>query len=252
MLIVDSLHLPYSKIQYKNNQLNISQTKANWNLTGTEFLSTTRINIAYLVLHEHKVDTNHIEDIRKNFARQLKEQNVGTPKWLATVPLDLRTLDTGLLAGLRVAEAQKANLVVLVLSSKNQDTYSLFKYFADRLFGIPSIVMVETSNIKGKGWNKTGLDQYIGNIMMKANLKMGVINQSAVSSKGNIEKYLTDTLVLDSDVTHPSNGALFGCPSVAALVGSVEKTGGRFLGSLSLQSGGSKEVSTKQYLQYTS
>jgi eukaryotic translation initiation factor 2C len=77
---------------------------------------------------------------------------------------------------------------------------------------------------------------------MKANLKMGGINHSAFSKCGNIADWLKTTLVLGADVTHPGNGALLGCPSVAAVVGSVESTGGRFLGSIRLQSESGKEV----------
>lgn len=105
-----------------------------------------------------------------------------------------------------------------------------------------TFVMIEKSNYSKNQWNPNGLDQYIGNIMMKANLKFGGINHSAISSNGNIEQWLSTTLVLGADVTHPSNGALPGCPSIAAVVGSVEKTGGRFLGSVQLQQEANKEV----------
>ena len=38
-----------------------------------------------------------------------------------------------------------------------------------------------------------------------------------------------------SDVTHPSPGSLLGTPSIAAIVGSVNQNGGKFLGSMRLQ-----------------
>jgi eukaryotic translation initiation factor 2C len=78
---------------------------------------------------------------------------------------------------------------------------------------------------------------------MKANLKFRGINHCAESSNDVSKKWLKDTLVLGADVTHPSGGALPGCPSIAAVVGSTEETGGRFLGSVQLQSEGNKEVS---------
>tara|TARA_R110002003_G_scaffold138_10_gene12728 strand:+ start:9272 stop:9577 length:306 start_codon:yes stop_codon:yes gene_type:complete len=37
------------------------------------------------------------------------------------------------------------------------------------------------------------------------------------------------------DVTHPGPGSLFGTPSIAAIVGSVDQYGGKFLGSMRLQ-----------------
>lgn len=39
----------------------------------------------------------------------------------------------------------------------------------------------------------------------------------------------------DSDVTHAGPGSLNGTPSIAAIVGSVDKDGGKFLGSMRLQ-----------------
>ncbi|KAA8621618.1 Piwi domain containing protein [Pyrenophora tritici-repentis] len=45
------------------------------------------------------------------------------------------------------------------------------------------------------------------------------------------------TLVLSADCTHLGSGALAGCPSIVAVVSSLEANGGRFRGKLKLQSG---------------
>ena len=142
-----------------------------------------------------------------------------------------------------------------MLQSKDQDCYSAFKYLSDVVFSFSSMAMVESSNMRNVKGNSgvesatSGLDQYCGNLMMEANLKLGGINHTAEgrSAYGQIKEHLENALVLGADVTHPSNGALLGCPSVAALVGSVETTGGRFLGSMRLRSEGSKEVSTSSW-----
>jgi eukaryotic translation initiation factor 2C len=242
MLKVNCSRLPYPKIRYGDQTYNITPAEAKWNLGDKQFLSTEDHGrtVSYTILHEGRVDAAHIDQIRQNFEGQLKKLKVGNAAHLGTYRQQVNV--QGLQDGLRKAQRDEVDLVILVLRMKDQDVYSNFKYLADRVFGIPSIVMVTASNFRGQAWNATGLDQYIGNIMMKANLKLGGINHSAESDRGNIERYLGNTLVLGSDVTHPSNGSLFGCPSVAALVGSVDDTGGCFLGSLRLQSKGSKEV----------
>ncbi|KAH5540707.1 hypothetical protein HBI27_098380 [Parastagonospora nodorum] len=242
MLKVDCSQLPYPKIRYGDQSYNIKPADAKWNLGDKQFLSTKNHErtVSYTVLHERSVDATHIDQIRQNFEVQLTKLKVGNATHLGTHQLSTNV--KGLQSGLRKAQQQKVDLVILVLRSKDQEVYSNFKYLADRVFGIPSIVMVTASNFRGGAWNVTGLDQYIGNIMMKANLKLGGINHSAESDRGNIKNHLENTLVLGSDVTHPSNGSLFGCPSVAALVGSVDNTGGCFLGSLRLQDQGSKEM----------
>lgn len=242
MLKVDCSRLRYPKIRYGDQTYNITPAEAKWNLGDKQFLSTKdhERTVLYTILHEGRVDTTHIDQIRQNFEVQLKKLKAGNATHLGTHQRPVKV--QGLQDGLRKAQKDEVDLVILVLKSKDQEVYSNFKYLADRVFGIPSIVMVTASNFRGQACNVTGLDQYIGNIMMKANLKLGGINHSAESARGNMKNYLGNTLVLGSDVTHPSNGSLFGCPSVAALVGSVDDTGGCFLGSLRLQSKGSKEV----------
>jgi eukaryotic translation initiation factor 2C len=80
----------------------------------------------------------------------------------------------------------------------------------------------------------------MGNLMMKANLKMAGSNHTI--DNGVIDDTLKDTLVLGADVTHPGPGSLMECPSTAAIVGSVDSWAGRFLSSMRLQSEGRKEV----------
>lgn len=251
MLKVDCSRLPYPKIRYGDQTYNITPAEAKWNLGNKQFLSTKdhERTVSYKILYEGKVETAHIDQIRQNFEGQLRKLQVGNAAHLGTHQQQVNV--QGLRYGLQQAQRDEVDLVILVLRSKGQDVYSNFKYLADCVFGIPSIVMVTASNYRGQAWNATGLDQYIGNIMMKANLKLGGINHSAESAEGNIERYLGNTLVLGSDVTHPSNGSLFGCPSVAALVGSVDDTGGCFLGSLRLQSKGSKEVRYRAFCVFS-
>jgi hypothetical protein len=93
----------------------------------------------------------------------------------------------------------------------------------------------------------------MGNIMTKANLKFGGLNHDAIikerlDSKGMVARepngnksYITvrdemhGILVLGSDVTHPSPGSIQYCPSIAAVVGSVNHGPRKFLGSMRIQ-----------------
>ncbi|KAH8722724.1 Piwi domain-containing protein, partial [Phaeosphaeriaceae sp. PMI808] len=91
------------------------------------------------------------------------------------------------------------------------------------------------------------INQYMGNIMMKTNLKFGGQNHDAVirlqtAEKGKFKNLSTSeqmqhTLVLGADVTHPSPSSIQYCPSVASVVGSVGCGSGKFLGSMRLQQG---------------
>ncbi|KAH7092067.1 Piwi domain-containing protein [Paraphoma chrysanthemicola] len=248
MLIVPADRLQYPKIQYGDNHVHaIKDAEAKWNLANKSFLVTNSSSMSYKFLHSSEVSYGRILEIEEKFAAQLRARNVGLPNFdkhndVHRIPLtkDITSNGNALRIELRNAKQAGGDLVVLVLRNKDQDIYSTFKYLADKVFGIPTIVMVESSNMRKGAWQATGLDAYVGNIMMKANLKMGGINHSAVSRRK--ENWLDKTLVLDADVTHPSNGSLPGFPSVAALVGSVESTGGRFIGSMRFQSEGGKEM----------
>jgi hypothetical protein len=88
------------------------------------------------------------------------------------------------------------------------------------------------------------LIQYLGNVMMKANLKCEGINHAAGGAwsetdnstyKVAMTDQIRDTMMLGADVTHPSLNSIEGCPSIAAIVGSVDDYGGKFLGSMLLQ-----------------
>jgi eukaryotic translation initiation factor 2C len=249
MLRIAAHRLQYPKIEYGDKiSHTIEDAEAKWNLADKTFLSTKERNIFYKVFHDSHVSQSRIKEINDNFGRQLRDRDVGEP--ICDENHDIHSIvfrndsqgnDSALRTELRRAQQAKADLILLVLQNKNQDLYSTFKYLADKVFGIPTIVIVERSNFKKSVWNPLGLDAYIGNVMMKANLKMGGINHSAASKLK--EMWLANTLVLGADVTHPTNGALPGCPSVAAVVGSVESTGGRFLGSMRLQTEGGKEAS---------
>lgn len=66
---------------------------------------------------------------------------------------------------------------------------------------------------------------------MKFNSKFGGTNHSTAAVRSRMQK----TLVLGADLSHPGPGSIHGCPSIAAIVGSVDENGGRFLGSMRLQ-----------------
>ena len=126
------------------------------------------------------------------------------------------------------------DLFLLVLKDKDYDAYANFKDLADRYFGKHSIC-ITAPKLRDK------VPEKMGNIMMKANLKLRGINHTIFG--GSIQDTFIDTLVLGADVTHPGPTSITGCPSIAAIVGSVDKYAGCFLGSMRLQQQSKKEVS---------
>jgi eukaryotic translation initiation factor 2C len=249
MFRVNATALQNPKIMYGNDVSLYMPPNARWAVDKKKFYSTRSTSFPYLIFREGAVKEENCKHLRTKFEEQIKSRGVGQAKFLGekTIKFDEETGSHE--AKLRkkfqdsIVEHENVKLVVLMLSNSDQDIYSSFKYLADRVFGFNTVVFVEKSNVRGRDWNAGGVDQYVGNVVMKANLKFHGINHIADSSNNVSKKWLKDTLVLGADVTHPSGGALPGCPSIAAIVGSTEETGGRFLGSIQLQSEGDKEVS---------
>lgn len=161
----------------------------------------------------------------------------------------------------------KVGLVVFILPSSGSGDANGYRYFksqADQVYGFKSICMAGDKIKKGRldnarqaqeqayrqGRNyadiKGGMSAYMSGIALKLSLKLGNWNWE-ISADG-LKQYLTtnngvgssarlDTLILGADVTHPSAGSSEVCPSVAAVVGSVDWACGVMPGSMRRQTG---------------
>jgi eukaryotic translation initiation factor 2C len=125
------------------------------------------------------------------------------------------------------------DFALLFLDRSDSVTYAYFKDLADRVFGYHSICITRRCIGNAQG-------EKFSNIMLKMNLKAAGTNHT--TSGGQISALMGNTLVLGADVTHPGTGSVPGCPSIAAIVGSVDGNAGRFLGSMRLQNQTRKEV----------
>jgi len=177
----------------------------------------------------------------KSIQNHIKTYNIGgsakIPK--ATVgfhPRSVDSFDTDILRDelnrAKQTTTKGRKIVMLQLEQRDRYVYNIFKDMADREFGLQSVCITEEKA-------DSDLEQYLGNVMMKVNLKCEGINHSAgdpvANFKESLQTKLKDTMILGADVTHPSTASIEGCPSIAAIVGSVDLHGGKFLGSMRLQ-----------------
>ncbi|EMD90548.1 hypothetical protein COCC4DRAFT_127590 [Bipolaris maydis ATCC 48331] len=135
----------------------------------------------------------------------------------------------------------RTDFVIMLLKNKSIPIYSAFKDVVDRYEALQSLCMTQAPNVKRGTFNKD-ITQYMANIMMKANLKFGGSNHIVHFDNTGIKVSLQDTLVLGADVTHPGSGSLVGCPSIAAVVGSIDFNAAKFRGSMRLQRTCKKEI----------
>ncbi|KAK7541569.1 Piwi domain-containing protein [Phyllosticta citricarpa] len=125
-------------------------------------------------------------------------------------------------------------MLLVVLPSQGPDLYAALKKWADCKWGTKTIAALPKHFSRGPPHPQT-----LSNLAMKFNLKAGGVNQS-LEYKTEFRKLfnsqnMVDTLVLGADVTHPGAGSCHGCPSIAAVVGSVDEQFSNMPGSMRLQ-----------------
>lgn len=139
------------------------------------------------------------------------------------------------------------DIVVLLIPVKDRVACSPFNYLTDKQFVLQSICIAVTrmrpKSKEGYG-GLTTMAQYMANVAMEANLKLAGIDHSSVTNRS----WLQNTLILRADVTNPGSSASQGSLSIAALVGSMETDGGRYIGEMVLQPGGQEVCHREWYL----
>ncbi|KAH9916915.1 ribonuclease H-like domain-containing protein [Fomitopsis serialis] len=101
----------------------------------------------------------------------------------------------------------KPSMVLVILSNGDKHVYSGIKHLCDVYLDVPTIR------------KEKGQVQYYANVALKVNMKMGG----------------SPTMLVGMDVTHPGFGTVKGTPSIAAVVGSVDKQYGQFPATLRIQ-----------------
>lgn len=125
---------------------------------------------------------------------------------------------------------QRLQLVVIIKEKQDTFVYNTAKRICDLEMGVASQVLLAKKIQAQRGRP----EQYIANVMLKINAKLGGCNV-------NVERYPMDAfnpafsklphIVLGADVTHPAPGG-GNRPSVAALVGSRDKEGMQYSGAI--------------------
>jgi eukaryotic translation initiation factor 2C len=118
---------------------------------------------------------------------QIQRSGMGRPR--QAQPIQLAGVEQQDLAkALQTASSlkQRPNVVILLLPAKNIAVYSPFSPLSDRVFGLQSIVVTEEKCLdlrslgnRNRPPQYRGTQQYMVNIMMKANLKTGGVNHAS-------------------------------------------------------------------------
>ncbi|KAL7919793.1 ribonuclease H-like domain-containing protein [Trichoderma austrokoningii] len=169
-----------------------------------------------------------LSSLLQSFHRVLQDTGIATSPPLAAQRVQLSHTDDAQLENFFQRAAAALELLFIILPATPIPVYNRIKLLGDVKYGIHTICSVGSKIAK-----QNGQDQYLRNLALKFNLKLGGNNHLVDSSRlGFIGE--DKTMIVGIDVTHPSPGAL-NAPSVAGMVASVDRFLGQWPAVLSVQ-----------------
>ncbi|UKZ72568.1 hypothetical protein TrVFT333_000200 [Trichoderma virens FT-333] len=132
--------------------------------------------------------------------------------------------------------ASSLQLLFVILPATPIPLYNRIKHLGDVKYGIHTVCSVGS-----KIANPKGQDQYLRNLALKINLKLGGNNHLVDPTHlGFISE--NKTMIVGIDVTHPSAQSPKEAPSVAGMVASIDHKLGQWPAILSIQPKGRQEM----------
>ena len=125
-------------------------------------------------------------------------------------------------------------VLVIVPEKENTAIYNRVKYVCDVKEGILNVCVLDSKFFKAN-------PQYLANVGLKFNLKLGGINHSLDQPSMKFLQ-LKKTMIVGIDVTHPSPGSSSTAPSVAGIVASVDEHLGQWPADIRIQKARQEDV----------
>ncbi|KAI9697774.1 MAG: hypothetical protein M1836_004450 [Candelina mexicana] len=237
--LLDHPHLRYAKVELEN-----PGKMGSWNLKGKEFRKRGKLDKLH-VLHLQGRSAEEYLQAARNLVSALRKCGLGTegephlqdvvyPKKGDRFRDDLVKALNNALANLQ--DQDDIQLLLVVLQNDDEDTYSTVKRWADSEIGIPTVCITDYKFTHHR-WEDT-----FANLALKVNIKLNGINHTLPTtkltelfdtSKGGQTK--VNTMIVGADVTHPSRQSVDGCPSIAAVVATIDDQFATYSGSMRLQ-----------------
>jgi hypothetical protein len=221
------------KVIYKGNKT-ADPRFGSWNMINIKFntgasLATWRTVMISLPSKRDSFDAPALTAVMREFHQGLLKIGVNASQPIDPQRLVLQHPEDASLGPFLQKAASSLDLLFIVLPEANTPLYNRIKTLADRDYGLHTICSVGSKLSKDRG-----RDQYIANVALKFNLKLGGINQIVENKNLGIVDQ-DKTMVVGIDVTHPSPGSASNAPSVSAMVASVDRFLGQWPATLRIQ-----------------
>ncbi|EAU83532.1 QDE2 protein [Coprinopsis cinerea okayama7 len=259
MSVVPGRELPPPALHYKDKNRPLRTNNASWNIMDVQFRIPASVQTWWvLVLREtggdppYRVQSNQdprLRDLVTQFRDKLKKSGINIPsampRLLPVVDLPDVHDDPGRLRALNfvrkglASEMEKTtpqtrpSFMLVLLEQKEKYIYPGIKRIGDVELGLLTLHM-QLPRVFGDSLGGTKRDQYLSNVALKVNTKLGGVNHMLEdSAMAWLRK--KKTMMVGIDVTHPSPLSKEGTPSIAAVVASVDDNFVQFPASLRIQ-----------------
>ncbi|KAK7022960.1 hypothetical protein VNI00_016850 [Paramarasmius palmivorus] len=230
----------------------ITASNGAWNITTVKFHKGAQVKSWWIMLVMDSAARNTIVSgpqdsrllaLRDSFVSKLTNCGMAMPRD-KPVPFATPLLPTGtdkfrkdalgiirttLQNQLDSARGQKPDFVLVLLSHEDNFIYPGIKTIGDVELGLNTIHLQLDRAINGKRQ-----DQYLSNVALKINTKLGGVNHQLDQEAMNWLK-AERTMLVGIDVTHRGPGSKEGAPSIAAVVANVDDTFVQYPASLEIQ-----------------
>lgn len=226
MLKIKARLLKNPRIQFGGSQIDPGN-RGRWDLRGKRFHSPNPNGLQSwgvgVFPGRGGVDQSIVNQFLASFVRayQAHGGRISNPRPnIQVLPADAGVAVEKLFKTTGDAFKLRPQILIFIVPSKDSLVYHRVKKSCDCRYGVVSQVMQYAQVQKNNG-------QYISNVLMKVNAKLGGTTSQAIPNPAQGSKpFSKPTLIIGADVSHASPGSL--APSTAALTISLDKFGGRY------------------------
>ncbi|OJJ51616.1 hypothetical protein ASPZODRAFT_435068 [Penicilliopsis zonata CBS 506.65] len=220
--------LPNPEIQFGGGAKLNPGTNGRWDLRGKKFLQPNKRpleswGIGYFPGKRNAINRTQVETFCDGFMKGYAGHGGNVAKRPVIVELkeDIGDAIKTLYNATGVKFQKDPQLLLIVVPDKNSFTYLRIKKSCDCRWGVPSQVLQSAHVSKAN-------PQYISNVLMKVNAKLGGTTARAIP-KVPEAALRPHSMIIGADVSHPHMGVW--SPSMAAMTVCMDTFGGRYWGA---------------------
>lgn len=220
--------LPNPEIQFGGNQRHNPGPNGRWDLRGKKFYQPNRKpleawGVGFFTGKRNAANRSQVEAFCDAFKRVYAGHGGTVVNRPVVVELkeDIGEGVKRLYNSTGIKFQKDPQLLLIIVPDKNSFTYTRIKKSCDCRWGVPSQVLQAGHVAKGNL-------QYISNVLMKVNTKLGGTTARAIP-KVREAGLRPQSMIIGADVTHPTLGVW--SPSMAAMAVCMDSFGGRYWGA---------------------